>query len=120
MPTREQIQDLVSGYVDAVSRRDVEASVACFTEDAIQEDPVGTAPNEGRAAIRDFFEKSFAADFEVEADDEVLIGGGHASFRFVIKVATGGDPFVVRVADLGRVTDEGLFDRLWAVQDAGA
>jgi steroid delta-isomerase len=57
MPSREEIQTAIESYIDAVGRHDLEATVACFAEDAVQEDPIGTPPNVGRAAIREFFER---------------------------------------------------------------
>ena len=116
---RSELEALVHTYVDAVGRQDIDALVAMFAEDAIQEDPVGTPPNVGHDAIRGFFEKSFAVPFSVEMNPEILVGGNYASFRFVITVPIGDDKVVVRVADLLKANDDGTIAQLWAIQDMG-
>ena len=117
MPSRELIQQTIETYIDAVGRHDLEATVAVFAEDAVQEDPVGTPPNVGRAAIREFFEKSYAASFSTTLTGPLLITGDHAAVHFTIDVETGGDPFIVRVIDLMHFNAEGLIDEVRAVVD---
>jgi steroid delta-isomerase len=120
MAEREQVEALVTRYVDAVARQDVEATVACFAPDAVQHDPVGSPPNVGEDAIRAFFEKSFAVPFRVNREGDTRICGDEetwASFRFTIEVPTGDGAFLVRVADLAQLDAECRIKRLWAVQD---
>jgi steroid delta-isomerase len=117
MPTREQIQSTIESYVDAVGRHDLEATVAVFAEDAVQEDPIGSAPNVGRDAIREFFAKSYAAAFSTTLTGPLLVTGDHAAVHFTISVETGGDPFVVRVIDLMRFDDDGLITEVRAIVD---
>ncbi len=116
---RTELEALVHTYVEAVGRQDIDACVALFAPEAVQEDPLGAPPNVGHDAIRAFFEKSFAVSFSVEMNPEILIGGDYVSFRFVINVPLGDDTVVVRVADLMQVDGEGRIARLWAIQDMG-
>jgi steroid Delta-isomerase len=102
MPTREQVEAAVREYVEAVGRQDVETTVALFAEDARQEDPVGTPPNVGRDAIREFFERSFKVSFSTTLTGPLLVTGDHAAVHFTIEVPTDGEPMVVRVIDLFR------------------
>ncbi len=117
MPTREQIQATIETYVDAVGRHDLEATVAVFAPDAVQEDPIGTPPNVGRDAIREFFVKSYAAAFTTTLTGPLLITGDHAAVHFTIDVETGGDPFIVRVIDVMRFDDDGLITEVRAIVD---
>ncbi|MCW2754736.1 MAG: steroid delta-isomerase [Marmoricola sp.] len=117
MPTREQIQSTVESYIDAVGRHDLEATLAVFADDAIQEDPIGSPPNIGHAAIREFFTESFGAAFSTTLTGPLLITGDHAAVHFTIKVETGGDPFVVRVIDVMRVNEDGLITEVRAIVD---
>jgi steroid delta-isomerase len=117
MPTREEIVEAVETYVAAVGRQDLEATLACFAEDARQEDPVGKPANVGIDAIRGFFEKGFRASFTTDLTGPLLVTGDHAAVHFTIEVPTGGDPIVVRVVDLIRFDDDGLIADLRAVVD---
>jgi steroid Delta-isomerase len=117
MPSREHIEDAIARYVEAVGRQDLEATLALFAEDALQEDPVGTPANVGRAAIRAFFERAYRGSFDTTLVGPLLVTGDHAAVHFTIEVPTDGDPFVVRVVDLVRFDDEGLIAELRAVVD---
>jgi steroid delta-isomerase len=117
MPSREQVEATVRGYVEAVGRQDLDATVALFAEDATQEDPVGTPPNVGRDAIRRFFERAYRGTFSTTLTGPLLVTGDHAAVHFVITVPTDGDPMTVRVVDLVRIDDDGLIGELRAVVD---
>jgi len=58
MATIDEVQTLLERYCKAMSERDREHWLDCFTDDAVQEDPVGTPANVGRAAIGAFFDAS--------------------------------------------------------------
>ena len=117
MPTKEQIHATVEEYVAAVGRQDVEATLALFAEDAVQEDPVGTPPNVGRDAIRHFFEKSFRTSFSTDLTGPVLVTGDHAAFHFTITVPLDGKTLTVRVIDMVRFDESGRIAELRAVLD---
>ncbi|MFL6155209.1 MAG: nuclear transport factor 2 family protein [Marmoricola sp.] len=117
MPTREEIQTAIETYVDAVGRHDLEATVACFAEDAVQEDPIGTPPNVGKDAIRAFFEQSYAVPFSTTMTGPLLVTGDYAAAHFTINVETGGDPFVVRVIDVMHFDADGRITEVRAIVD---
>jgi steroid delta-isomerase len=115
MPTREHIESAIRQYVDAVGRQDLEGTLALFAEDARQEDPVGSAPNVGREAIRGFFVKAYGAPFSTELTGPLLVTGDHAAVHFTIRVPLGEDTITVQVIDLVRFDDAGLIADLRAV-----
>ena len=117
MPTREEIIATVEAYVGAVGRHDLDATLACFAEDARQEDPVGKPARVGTDAIRAFFEKSFKAPFTTHMTGPVMVTGDHAAFLFRIEVPTAGDPLEVRVVDMARFDDDARIADLRAVVD---
>ena len=49
------IEHTMADYFAAIRALDADACAATFAEDGIQEDPVGTPPNRGHDAIRQFF-----------------------------------------------------------------
>ena len=117
MATKEEIKSLVETYVAAVGAQDLEATLAVFADDVVQEDPIGTAPNVGIDAVRAFFERSFAVPFSTELTGPVLVTGEHAAFHFTISVPLGEETLTVRVIDQVRVDDQGRIAELRAVVD---
>lgn len=117
MATKEEIQALVESYVAAVGRQDLEGVLAVFADDVVQEDPIGTPPNVGIDAVRDFFEKSFGMPFSTEFTGPVLVTGDYAAFHFTIRIPLGEETMVVRVIDQIRVNGDGKIAELRAVVD---
>lgn len=117
MPTKEQIHATVEQYVAAVGRQDLDATLALFAADAVQEDPIGTPPNVGIDEIRGFFEKAYQAPFSTELTGPVLVTGDYAAFHFTIRIPLGDEVMTVRVIDQLHVGDDGLIDQLRAVVD---
>jgi len=81
MSEEPEIPDLVEltrHVFDAADRRDFDAVGAAFAPDAVWESHVIEATFEGRAAIREFFERWWAAydAFDVQAEDISEFGNG--------------------------------------------
>jgi steroid delta-isomerase len=55
MATRDEIRAVIDQYVTRFSSGDGAGWAALFSEDATQEDPVGTPANVGREAIESFY-----------------------------------------------------------------
>jgi ketosteroid isomerase-like protein len=71
-------KDLVKRVISAVNERDVEAYLACCTDDIQLYSPVAlfTGPNEGAAGIRRFFQdiEDASPDFRLELERLELVG----------------------------------------------
>ena len=117
MATKEEIKSLVETYVAAVGAQDLGATLAVFSDDVVQEDPIGTAPNVGIDAVRAFFERSFAVPFSTDLTGPILVTGDFAAFHFTISVPLGEETLTVRVIDQVRVDDQGRIAELRAVVD---
>jgi steroid Delta-isomerase len=65
MATPDEIRAVIDEYVSRFNAGDAAGWAALFSEDATQEDPVGTPANVGRAAIQGFYENMAA-----------MLGGG--------------------------------------------
>jgi steroid delta-isomerase len=59
--SEEHIAAVMQQYVDAISAGDLDAIVALYSEDAVVEDPVGSDPHRGHAAIREFYKMGVAS-----------------------------------------------------------
>jgi steroid delta-isomerase len=58
--TAEQIRNAFERYVVLLTARDVDGIAALYAEDATVEDPAGSEPLVGRAAIREFYAAAIA------------------------------------------------------------
>lgn len=68
-PTEEHIAGVMQQYVDSITEGDLEAILDLFTDDAVVEDPVGSEPKRGKAALREFYEMT------IESVDTMILEG---------------------------------------------
>jgi steroid delta-isomerase len=112
----------MANYAATVTARDADAYAALFTEDAVQVDPYPTPPNVGRAAIREFIQRSFDGCetmlFEVETVHPVA---DKAAISFHITLGLAGDATMhIRGVEVFTLTDDGLIsavDAYWGDED---
>ena len=130
-----ELPQIVSTYIDAFCRRDVEACLATFAPDGTYSDP-GTAQPLTGSAIKDYFAALFVGFPDATTETVALhaITADLAVWRWVIRgtnigsyrglpptgrsVIVPGCEFIeVRAGQLQRV--EGYFDRLGMLQQLG-
>ncbi len=107
---------VVERFNEAFNRHDVDAVMACMTEDCVF-DSTRPAPDgeriEGAAAVRAFWERFFArspaARFETE---ESFAAGDRAVVRWVYRWMRDGTPGHVRGVDLFRVREGRVAEKL--------
>lgn len=99
-------RDALRAYVDAINRRDVDALVALFAEDAVIEDPYGGTRHNirGRAAIREFYAFVVA---KTRMELRVVTGSGGNAAAMAIRAHVGSDVLdnisVAQFDDTGRI-----------------
>lgn len=96
--TTEQIRETCETYVSLVGSEDVDAMVALFAEDARVEDPVGSDPHVGHAAIRSFYATLPAMDVSAALTGPVHVVADAAAAAFPFEVHTG--EMVMQVIDV--------------------
>ena len=107
----DAIRTTVEQYVTRFNAGDFDGVVALFTEDASQEDPVGTPPNVGHEAIRQFFANvEGVGKPQLKVLHDPIIVGNEAVLTFSVITEIGDQkvtvPFVVdhmTLADDGRI-----------------
>lgn len=107
MPSAEQMEAAVHAYVAAFDAGDPEAAVAIFAEDAVVEDPIGTPPKVGHAAIREFYTMSMATGAKLVLDGPIRIATAHAAFAFRVKLHFDGKDMTIHVIDTFAFDDAG-------------
>ena len=103
-------KDVVMKWVDAFNRADVEALVALYKEDAVN-DQVAYAPCEGRAAIKEMFETEFARATMVCRVENLFEDGDWAILEWSDPLGLRGCGFF-RIDDGAIAFQRGYFDKL--------
>ncbi len=103
----EQMQAAVHEYVRALNAVDLDAIVALFADDAVVEDPVGSEPKRGLAAIREFYAASVAMKLVVALEGPVRAVANEAVFPFSVSLVINGQPVVIRPIDHFRFNEAG-------------
>jgi steroid delta-isomerase len=113
------IRRTVEAYCAAFSRRDRDAYVGLFTDDAWIEDPVGSPRLEGPEAIGGFFDQSsgMADSIELRQTGPVRVAAGECAFPMQARPEIGGTTFVVDIIDVMTFTDDGHITTMRAFWD---
>jgi steroid Delta-isomerase len=107
MTTAAEIKALLDRYCAAMSAQDRETWLDCFADDAVQEDPVGTVPNHGRAAIGAFFDGNPIPVHIYQTQDPLVIGNEVLAFFAVDADIDGAAMHLPRIIDHIVLTDDG-------------
>jgi steroid delta-isomerase len=107
MPTPEAMTAVVHAYVEAFARGDADMAAGLFADDASVEDPVGTPPICGKAAIAEFYRGAMATGAKLRLDGPVRAAAGHAAFAFHVDLDWQGARQRIDVIDLFRFDDAG-------------
>jgi steroid delta-isomerase len=106
MMTAEHIRAVFARYCELVSRGDADAIAELYAPDATVEDPVGSEPHRGRAAIRAFYRASAGA-VHLELEGRVRVAGNAGAAAMIARPTA--DPALrVETVDVMTFDDAGL------------
>ena len=118
MATPEQPRATLDAYVATFSAHDKEAWLALFTEDATDEDPVGSPVNTGHQAIGAFWDGVHAmGDLSLEVTDEPIVLGQEALLFIRVVIAGQERTGVPRIVDHIRFAEDWRIQSLRAFWD---
>lgn len=104
--TDQHIAEVMQQYVDAMSSGDVDAIVSLYAEDAVVEDPVGSEPVRGHAAIREFYTGAAEAVERMTLEGNVRARGTWGACA-MLAYPKGVDGMVIETLDLMEFNDDG-------------
>ncbi|MDO3649495.1 nuclear transport factor 2 family protein [Nocardia mangyaensis] len=119
MASADDIRDTVRRYVEAVGSGTAADIVALYREDATVEDPVGSEPHVGHAAIRKFYEVIEPLERSSELFT-VRVAGDSAAFSFRIVTRFGEQRFTLDPIDVMTFDENGLISSMrafWSPDD---
>jgi steroid delta-isomerase len=88
MPSKEDIAQTVSSYLELVATGTADQVVALYAADATVEDPIGSDILQGHEAIRQFYANFQDAKKETELA-ELRVGSGEAAFLWHLTLDAG-------------------------------
>lgn len=107
MPTPEQMEAAVRAYVAAFDAGDADRAAAIFADDAVVEDPIGSPPRIGKAAIRQFYAESMATGAKLHLAGPIRVATAHAAFAMQVRLHWDGKDMAIDVIDTFAFDDEG-------------
>jgi steroid Delta-isomerase len=112
----ERISHTVRAYFLAIRAMDPEAFANCFAEDGTTNDPMGSPPITGRAAIREFL-ASICKNFKEVSltEDSVFVAGNGAAVKWTGKgTSANGKAVNFEGVDVFEVNLDGKIQNVWA------
>jgi steroid Delta-isomerase len=119
MVTRQQIVETCDRYVAAISRHDPDLIMELFADDPRQEEPVGSAPNVGRAAVREFFD-NHRGGFTIRRIGPVTVVGHRAVMQIRVDVEREGARMSLTSSDVMTFAEDGRIVSIIAYPDLEA
>lgn len=107
MPSPEQMKAAVHAYVAAFDAGDPAMAAAIFADDAVIEDPIGSAPKVGMAAILEFYTASMATGAKLHLAGPIRVAAAHAAFAMQVRLSWDGKDMAIDVIDTFAFDDAG-------------
>jgi steroid delta-isomerase len=101
------VTTIVEGYLRALESGDVDAIVSLYAEGASVEDPVGSTPVVGHAAIRAFYAKAQDMHPRTQLNGAVRVSGRECAFSFTVTVNYQGRRIAIHPIDTFRFDEQG-------------
>ncbi|MCK8669530.1 nuclear transport factor 2 family protein [Rhodococcus sp. HM1] len=115
----ERIRATVNAYLAAVASGRAAEVAALYADDAVLEDPVGSEPRVGRAAITDFYKGLESTENTTELLT-LRISGPNAAFHFRVTTKASARTYEIEPIDVMTFDDRGRITSMrafWAPTD---
>ena len=114
MVSPEQMSAAVQAYVAAFDKGDPDAAAAIFAEDAVVEDPIGSPPHVGQAAIRAFYATSMKTGAKLILSGSPRLAPPHLAFAMQVRLNWQGRDMAIDVIDTMEFNADGKVSRMQA------
>ncbi|MFD4293513.1 nuclear transport factor 2 family protein [Rhodococcus sp. NPDC058505] len=119
MASAEELRAVVERYVHLIATGTGAEIAALYAEDGSVEDPVGSEPKVGRAALAEFYDRAAAMENTTELL-RVRVAGNEAAAHFRVASKAGDTTYTTEPIDTFRFNDAGEIVALrayWAPSD---
>ena len=109
MATAEQVRAAVDGYAQSFVTADRDRFLSILAPDVVQEEPAGSTPNQGVAALSAFWDTLWSGLEAIEFESrELYVAGDEAALVFTIVQRTkAGGQVTIDGVDTFRIDDQG-------------
>jgi len=107
----EKITGAVARYLHAVGNGTAADIASCYAQDGTLEDPVGSEPRRGRAAIREFYSALEGTQRYTELLT-IRVAGDSAAFHFRVRTELGDRTFEIEPIDVMTFDEEAKISSL--------
>lgn len=114
MPTPEAMEAAVHTYVEAFDKQDPALAASIFADDAVIDDPIGSPPKVGKAAILQFYTDSMATGAKLVLQGPVRVATAHAAFAMQVRLSWGGKDMAIDVIDTFAFDEAGKVKQMQA------
>jgi len=114
MPTPEAMEAAVHTYVEAFEKGDAALAASIFADDAVIDDPIGSPPKVGQAAILQFYTESMATGAKLVLQGPVRVATAHAAFAMQVRLNWGGKDMAIDVIDTFAFDEAGKVKQMQA------
>jgi steroid delta-isomerase len=116
----KQMKAAMQEYIDAFNRVDVDSIVNLYADDASVEDPVGSPPKVGKAAIAEFYQMAIKTGARLSLAAPIRGSHGNAAaMAFDVQLNMPEGSAVIRVIDVMTFNDAGKFSSMRAYWGQG-
>ena len=102
-----QIAAQVHKYLAALNAHDLALIEELYADDAFAEDPAGSRPREGIAAIRNLYERTFALNISARLTGDLRICNLDVAFPMTAFLESGENPFKIDVISVCTFNEAG-------------
>jgi len=114
MPIPEAMEAAVHTYVEAFNNQDPALAASIFADDAVIDDPIGSPPKVGQAAILRFYTESMATGAKLVLQGPVRVATAHAAFAMQVRLNWGGKDMTIDVIDTFAFDEAGKVKQMQA------
>ncbi|WP_211243062.1 steroid Delta-isomerase [Sinimarinibacterium sp. CAU 1509] len=116
----KQMKAAMQEYIDAFNRVDVDGIVNLYADDATVEDPVGSPPKVGKAAIAEFYQMAIKTGAKLSLAAPIRGSHGNsAAMAFDVQLNMPEGSAVIRVIDVMTFNEAGKFSSMRAYWGQG-
>ena len=105
--TDQHIADALQAYVDNITAGDLDGVINLFAEDAIVEDPVGSDPHKGHAALREFYKVACESVGKMTLEGNVRVCSNFGACAMLASPKGAEDSLVIETLDVMEFNSEG-------------
>jgi steroid delta-isomerase len=102
-----QVAAQVHKYLAALNAHDIELIEQLYDDDAVAEDPAGSKPREGMAAIKDLYTRTFTLNISARLTGDLRISSLDAAFPMTAFLESEGNKFKIDVITVCKFNEAG-------------